>query len=161
MLKKYRDMLWGIAILVICGVMFYETTQIRVFAAMEGLSSRFFPRIVIAVMVVLGGFLTYRGVVHAKQYVPEEKEEKAGLSQGNKCVLQTLAALLLYVVLLEPVGFILSTILYLFVQMLILSSKPTKKQMAAFALISVVTSVGIYFLFTKAFYLMLPAGILG
>ncbi|MGI5987925.1 MAG: tripartite tricarboxylate transporter TctB family protein [Dysosmobacter sp.] len=161
MLKKYRDLIWGLVILAVCGVMFYETTQIRVFAAMDGLSSRFFPRIVIAVMVILGGFLTYRGVVHAKQYVSEGKEEKTGLSQGNKCVIQTLAALLLYVVLLDPVGFILSTILYLFLQMVILSSKITKKNLVVFALISVVTSVAIYFLFTKAFYLMLPAGILG
>ena len=45
--------------------------------------------------------------------------------------------------------------------MVILSSKITKKNLVVFALISVATSVAIYFLFTKAFYLMLPAGILG
>lgn len=43
MFKKYADALWGVVILIVCALMFYATTQIRVFAAMEGLSSRFFP----------------------------------------------------------------------------------------------------------------------
>ncbi len=163
MFKKYADALWGVVILIVCALMFYATTQIRVFAAMEGLSSRFFPRVIIAIMAILGLFLIYFDLKRAKGYTqPEEdSQKKKGISVGDQCVLETMVALLAYVALLDPIGFIPTTIVYLIVQMTILSSKPSKKDLLLFALIAVVSSVGIYFLFTKAFYLMLPAGILG
>ena len=83
MFKKYADALWGVVILIVCALMFYATTQIRVFAAMEGLSSRFFPRVIIAIMAILGLFLIYFDLKRAKGYTqPEEDGRVAGICRA-------------------------------------------------------------------------------
>lgn len=163
MFKKYSDVISGTAIVLFSALFFYASTKIRVFAAMEGLSSRFFPRIVVGVLAFLGMIVLLRGLVKAKAYVPDTQADAAkGLSQGALCAIETIVAIFVYVMLLEPIGFLIPTVVYLFAQILILSTgKPSKKSLALYAGIALVTSCAIYFIFTRVFYLMLPAGILG
>jgi hypothetical protein len=66
----------------------------------------------------------------------------------------------LYALLITKVGFLITTTVYLFIQINILSPKQSRKHLM-FAIISVVASVVIYYIFVKVFNLMLPAGILG
>ncbi|RVU55541.1 tripartite tricarboxylate transporter TctB family protein [Anaerosphaera multitolerans] len=65
-----------------------------------------------------------------------------------------------YFLILEKVGFILSTILYLFIQIEILN-KYDEQNIKVKILVSLFVPIIIYFLFTRAFQLMLPAGMLG
>ena len=163
-MKRYIDAIWGAAILVVCALMFYATSQIKTFAAMHGLDSRFFPHIVAGVLAVLGTILLVRGLIYAKNYVPDPSEAEKGhkMSVGSRCVLETFIVIFIYVLLIEPLGFLFSTIIYLIAQMIVLyPEKLTKKKIILFAVISVVSSVAIYFIFRNVFYLMLPAGILG
>ena len=62
--------------------------------------------------------------------------------------------------LLQPVGFIVCSSLYVFFQILILS-KGMKRNYPAFAVVSIAASVSAYFLFVRVFQVMIPAGILG
>ncbi len=163
-MKKYADVISGTILLLFSTLMYYATTKIKVFAAMEGLSSRFFPRIVIAVLTLLGAIVLYRGILVARTYDSQAEKGTSGrkLSAGTRCSIETILAIFAYVALLEPVGFLIATVLYLIAQMAILSpEKACKKNYVRYAIIAVICSVGIYFLFSKVFYLMLPDGILG
>lgn len=164
-MKKYMDTIWGVAILILCALMFYATSQIRTFAAMHGLDSRFFPHIVAGVLAVLGTILLIRGLTNVKNYMPysgETKKEHKGLSVGGRCVFETFVAIFIYVTIIDPLGFLLSTVVYLIAQMIILyPEKLTKKKLILFVVISIVASAAIYYIFRNVFYLMLPAGIFG
>lgn len=164
-MKRFSDIISGSVILLVSAILFYGTTQIRVIASMEGLTSRFFPRIVVGVMAVLGLLILVRGIKAARVSVSAEEDHadsSKGITTGTRCVIETLIAIFVYVFLMEPVGFLITTVLYLFVQMLILAPSPiTKKNYLLFAMISLISSIGIYLLFTRVFYLLLPAGILG
>jgi putative tricarboxylic transport membrane protein len=65
-----------------------------------------------------------------------------------------------YAALLPMVGFMITTAVYLFLQINILAENQHRKPVL-FGIISVVTSVSVYYLFVMVFHLMLPAGILG
>jgi putative tricarboxylic transport membrane protein len=71
----------------------------------------------------------------------------------------TFVLIFLYLALLEPLGFLLSTAVYLFFQFIVLSRK--KPNLPLYGLLSISTSAIVYYLFVKVFILFLPAGILG
>jgi putative tricarboxylic transport membrane protein len=73
------------------------------------------------------------------------------------CVLRTLTLSCAYVLLLEPLGFLISSALYVFFQILNLCPK-NEVNVVKFAVIAVVSSVFIYFTFRNGLHLMLPAG---
>lgn len=73
--------------------------------------------------------------------------------------LLTIGTFLIYILVYNFVGFVISSAVFLFVQMLILSDK-TNRKIWLFALIAVVLPIFVYFLFTRAFSLLLPSGLL-
>ena len=75
-------------------------------------------------------------------------------------VLKTLGLILIYVVLLGPVGFPIMTALYLYLQFIVLTPVNQKVRHLPYAAIAVVTPAVIYLLFREAFDLLLPAGLL-
>ena len=71
----------------------------------------------------------------------------------------TLVFIAIYIWLMKPLGFILSTMIYLFAQIMLIA--PSEKRKPVFILIlSVLVSVALYAVFVKGFSVMLPAGIL-
>jgi len=75
-------------------------------------------------------------------------------------VLLTLGLILGYIALLGPVGFPLMTVVYLYLQFLVLTPVQHKANHLVYLLIAVVCSAVIFLLFRQAFDLMLPAGLL-
>ena len=74
------------------------------------------------------------------------------LEQTVKYVNQLLA--------LEPVGFILSSIIYLFLQITLMSNEKNRK-LPLFAIISVLLPIGVSALFCYVIKMPLPKGIIG
>ena len=70
-----------------------------------------------------------------------------------------LGLLVLYVALLKSVGFIIMTALYIFAQSQLMVP-PEKRSFLISGILAVVTSLLIYFAFTKGLSIILPAGIL-
>lgn len=85
-----------------------------------------------------------------------------GITAHVKSWFATLLALTLYVALLDPLGFILSSILYMFAQMCIFVPKEyrDKKHYLLFVVLSILIPLGVDQLFEEVFSLILPAGIL-
>ena len=124
--------------------------------------------------ILLAGFLTLLGVMQVFAALaskapadaaatpaqsPSEEETPPSVVEP-KTVLLTLGLILGYMALLGPVGFPIMTVVYLYLQFLVLTPVRQKANHLAYLLIAVTCSAVIFLLFREAFDLMLPAGLL-
>lgn len=123
------------------------------------LGSRFFPRAVAVLIGILSiaQMLLSAGAFKAAAHNNEEKVKEA----INKPLLLTVAALLIYYILVLQIGFTITSIIYLFCQSLILM--PTediknKKKLIVPVLVSVIVPIAVNTIFWKLFSIKLPVG---
>ena len=110
----------------------------------------FFPRVVLLIVFVLSSLVIVR-IVFGKS------REAVDLTwSGARRMLVTLAALLIYVLIYKPVGFILGTAML----MLFLSWYYGNRNILKLAALTLLFPPLLYFLFTKLFHILLPRGIL-
>lgn len=155
--KKYWDLASGIflfffSIALFAGAMNVKTLEISTFG------SGFFPKVVAVMLALTSIPIMLGGLKMAKG-----KYETADASKGTprtKAVALTFAIMVAYAALLPIAGFMITTVVYLFLQINILSENQHRRPLLFFG-ISVISSVAIYYLFAKVFNLMLPAGFLG
>ncbi len=156
MIKKYGDIISGSFIIAVSVLIFVLSFSIKQFET-EGVGAAFMPRVVSVFFLLLGIALVKGGIKTYKNF--KEGSNEASLSD-YRAVFYTLILLLLYVSLLSTVGFIIMSTIYLFLQFIIVSRKE-ERNFVLFGILSVVTSLGAYYLFLMAFNVILPSGILG
>lgn len=110
------------------------------------------PAVVFGGMVFLGILRLIGGLNMPKT------DEKGTLLMIPRKTWITGILVLLYALLLKPLGFVISSFAYLLCQMYILQDE--KKNWKLMGIISVVCSLGVYLLFSKVFAVLLPRGIL-
>jgi putative tricarboxylic transport membrane protein len=88
----------------------------------------------------------------------DEREEKGDMDLSGG--LWTIALLATYVILFNILGFLVSSALYLFFQMTVLSNEKNRK-IGLFLAISIIFPILIYVLFVYIIEMPLPEGILG
>jgi putative tricarboxylic transport membrane protein len=171
LVSKYMDIYSGLFLLVVSVLMFVATFSFEALTTTR-VGPDFMPKIiagliaVFSILIVVSGFNKLKAIknVDASTDVVIDKnaenfdmeEEKASYTP----VLMTLGIMVGYILLMPYIGFLIMTALYLFVQMMILSHKTNRKN-GLFIIISVISSVTIYYVFKSIFYVMLPTGILG
>lgn len=91
------------------------------------------------------------------------EDEMASIEQvDNVSIILTVVSLAIFALLIIPLGFLISSTIYMILQTLVLTKKELrKKKLLLIVLYSVVFALATYFIFTKGLDLMLPAGILG
>ena len=156
MKKKYWDLASGvflflISIVLYVGAMNVKTLEVSTFG------SGFFPKIVAILLALTSLPIILGGIKQAKT---DGEEVRAAGNPRWKAVVATFVLMMAYAALLPYIGFIITTAVYLFLQINILSEDRHRRQIL-FAVISLVSAVVIFYLFVKVFNLMLPAGILG
>lgn len=123
------------------------------------IDSAFFPIVLAVALAALSVALLAEGARAARKTRESEHSEQNEEKKDTACVLETFALSVVYVILLQPLGFVLSSIVYLFFQMIVLSPKSKIRPVKMF-LVSVVASVVVYVIFRDGLTLMLPNGIL-
>lgn len=113
----------------------------------------FMPRIIGAVLLLLGVVLTVQAV-RTQAPPPASKPH-----DRRTPVLVTLLLLILYVALLEVLGFTLTTAWYLTLQFAVLAETRTWKRLSIYGLASVGGSLVITVIFSRFLRLYLPQGI--
>lgn len=160
---RYRDIITGTAAILISVVLYVLTFHLRDFAAVR-LGPDFVPRLIAVVFGILGVILLVQGITNLRQFKKVEEEEGKAPAEDDgeikHAVMKSFLLFCLYISLLNLVGFIIMTSVYLFIQMILLAPASDRRY-ALFALVSVVTSVSAYYLFVAYFRIMIPAGILG
>ena len=153
MTDKKRDLVCSVVFLVFGGFMFFMSMSIQPMMEKD-VGSGFVPKVIAAAIVVVAFIKLVLTLVSKKE------SGAAGTDEDMKGGLLTIAALAAYVLLFQTLGFIISTVLYLFVQITVLSNEENRS-MPRFGIISVVTPVVVYVLFVYVIKMPLPIGLFG
>lgn len=170
--KQYKDgrndLLTGLIFCLFSGSYFFIATQIQIPGSMKAslLDAASIPKLWGAMMFILGIIILIRGVVKmngAKKagYVPETgdvvEKVKKGIWEARSAIAM-FVILFIYIAMLQPVGFLVSTILFLFGEFFVLTRKEERK-LWVIAVMALVFGVAIYSLFRYGFSMPLPRGI--
>lgn len=154
MTNKQQDMLCSAIFLAFGCVMLVLSQRIRHLIPSD-LGSGFVPAFLSICILVTAGAKLALTLLNKKPAKPIAKGD-SDLLGG----IGTVGLMLVYVVTFEPVGFLLSSMIYLFAQIMLMSNKDNRKPVL-FAAISVLLPLGIALLFAFAIKMPLPVGILG
>lgn len=162
MSERKKNIASGIFFLVFAIALYAGSFSI-VLTTADVMGPQFFPRTI----AIFTAILAVVQIAMAWKKTPDEEKAEAEEEKTEKLAINavaTLAILFLYAVLVDAIGFIIMTALYLFCQISLLLSKEalkSKKTLVVTGLVSVLTPVFIYYLFYYAFSIFLPTGILG
>ncbi|MGM0853438.1 MAG: tripartite tricarboxylate transporter TctB family protein [Bacillota bacterium] len=168
MIRLNKDLFASVFLMIFSAVMYAASNSIKKLTVSK-IGADFAPKLVAIGIFILSIFYLINSVKQLKGssgVKPMEMETGAKKDQEGKkkvsplSVIATIGLLVLYIALLPIIGFLITTVVYLFAQMYLLADKKERK-IPLFLVTSVVTSVFVYFVFKSVFFLMLPAGILG
>ena len=113
-------------------------------------------------LAILAVICIIEGVYKMKKYGTTMTNAEAGASQAAGdafAVIATFALMIVYALALPTVGFCLSTMVYLFLQISLLA--PAKKRnMKMYAIVAVVFTMFVYFTFRVGLSMLLPRGVI-
>lgn len=158
-LDKFRDVIAGVLFFVIALAYYLGSNSLKNIGS-STVNTDFFPKVCGIAMMALSVILIVTSVRRLYQAKNQQEEtdvpfEKAGAIR----VVFSILLLAIYIALMEPVGFLLMTILYVYLQIMVLTPRNEWK-LIRFAAISVIFSVIVYCAFLYGFDVMLPQGIL-
>ncbi|MBQ7562310.1 MAG: tripartite tricarboxylate transporter TctB family protein [Synergistaceae bacterium] len=167
--KQYKlDIIPGIVLAVFAIFYMSKISGIRVFKSLGAtpLTNHFIPwlwggsMLALSVWLIIRGILKYRRL-KALNALPEGESLFAALWEKRE-VIFSFIALALYVGFMESIGFVITTCIYTFVQILILT--PVEKWAKNFvpALITaIITGFLLFYIFRVMLNVLLPVGIFG
>ena len=170
-MKKYSnyrvDIVPGVVIALISLLYISMIPGIQSFTGMGStpLTNHFVPYLWGFSMLILGLWVAVRGFRKRAAFIKAGgKIEKFDLGKAvneKLEVIASFAALTVYVALMNTVGFVPMTIIYLFVQILILTPKHDwKKTYVPALIVGIVCSILLYYVFRYHLNVLLPQGIL-
>ncbi len=157
--RKYRDYLSSIFFIAISLFMIYLARMLPKSKVMS-IGPVFMPTVIGVTTLILAVLLLILTVIRTK-------ERQAALAKAEpedfdyRRMLYSLVLILIYVFIMQPVGFILSTIIYLIPQFLVLApdEERNKKEAIKLVVISIIFTIIVFLLFRYGFKIVLPAGL--
>lgn len=156
--KKYGDIVVGVFFMVLGAILYFAAAALPKSTVMD-IGPDFMPKVTAILIFILALALTIQSVMGLKD---KEIDPDSIPKCDYKRVITSIILMLIYVFAMRPVGFIVTTLVYLPLQMLVLSPDDQRgvKNIAVLAVIDVIFTLAVYFLFRYAFMIMLPRGIL-
>ncbi|MFD1849577.1 tripartite tricarboxylate transporter TctB family protein [Oceanobacillus bengalensis] len=163
--NKLVDIFSSLFLIALSIVLYVSTFSFRQMSASK-IGSDFLPQVVaiglfiLSIILFINAFVGWRKEkkLAEETVATETKEKKEKISYT--LVFISLGLMAVYLVLIPILGFLIATSVYLFVQIYLIAPED-KKSIIKFAVVSILISAFVYFVFKNVFYLMLPAGILG
>ncbi len=157
--RKYGDIIIGIFYAALGAVTIWLSSQLPKSKVMK-IGPNFMPDVIGTLIIVLALMLLFSAVKNFKANAAKAEAMPADTSDYKR-VLASLVLVVIYVNILAPVGFILSTLGYLFLQIVVLApnDRRSAKQILMYAVIDVIFVFAVFFLFRYGFKIVLPAGI--
>jgi putative tricarboxylic transport membrane protein len=150
-----KDLQFSIGVLLLCALMYIGTFSIKITKTVS-VSAAYFPRLILAITAVLAVIYMYFALKALKNSTAKEKEKEE--KKDIKSLLLTMGTFIVYGVLVDILGFVIASIGYLIVQMWVMLEVKNKKELIKFTVISVISTVLVYYVFTRLFYVSLPSG---
>ena len=159
--RKYGDLITGIFFLLLSAFYFSQIGTIQIIDS-GSLDAAFVPKIVAGAMFILSICMIVMSSIKIKREVAVFSDQEAETTPNTswKSIIMTAVLLVVYVALFQKVGFLITTAIYLFLQLLILAPERKPKQIILFAVSSVIGAIVLQYIFVHLLYVMLPEGIL-
>lgn len=157
--KKYGDIVVGVFFMALSAAIMISAQMLPKSKVMD-IGPDFMPMCIGAVSFILAAILTFLNVKNMKMRTAEI--DPASIPDCDyKRVILSIILVLIYVFILQPVGFIISTLIYLMAQMVVLApeEKRTKTDIIKLLVLDVIFTFVVFFLFRYGFKIVLPAGI--
>ena len=155
MTNKTRDILCAIIVIAFGAAMIYFVKDVRRVIRTD-VGSAFVPTLIGWCIVVTGAAkLLYSVLTSLKS-----EKEKIVFDQDFFGGIGTIVLMVLYMIAFQPVGFVVASAVYLFLQMLLLSDN-TNRRVLLFAVIAVVLPLAVDALFVYVIKMPLPVGVFG
>jgi putative tricarboxylic transport membrane protein len=139
------------AVLIVFGIFYaYLTANLPERNLPNTLGSDFMPWVLVGCLFLLSLLLLIRTVFGS---LPEQLDFSISLKEGFGVICLT-ACVFAYVKLMNLIGFVLATPIFMALLMLIAGSRKWKE----IVIVSIVATFGIYLLFQKIFQVILPRG---
>jgi putative tricarboxylic transport membrane protein len=122
-----------------------------------GVGSGFAPRLAAVLLAWVSVGIVVKGFRALSTDTERRRDRTPG---GGGLAFATFVLIVLYIGLLEKVGFIMMTFVYLIGQFYVLAPKGDR-HLISFIIVGAMVALAIYYTFVKVFDLMLPAGLLG
>ena len=157
--RKYGDIFIGIFYTALGAVTIWLARQLPKSRVMK-IGPDFMPIVIGVLIVFLALMLLFSALKNFKANAAKAETMPADTSDYKR-VLASLVLVVIYVNILAPVGFILSTLGYLFLQIVVLApnDRRSAKNILTYAVIDVIFVFVVFFLFRYGFKIVLPAGI--
>ena len=162
---NYKNIGAAVVVLAFAAFLFIASFFVKT-STVTTLGPEFFPRLISSVIFLLG-LLNLRTAIRDYRFLKEhDKLVSAGEKRPWKEVLLdnldwvSGALMLAYVVAIYYLGFLLPSIVYMFLQILLYTTNQ-KRNYVLYIVLSIVIPCAVYVLFRNYFHLMLPRGILG
>lgn len=151
-----QDYIVGAAITAFGVVYIILTANLVIPGSLQGslVNAKFMPYILGVVMTVLGIAQIVVGAITPKS------EQAAKKKTDYRSLLLSAVLMVLYVLLIEPVGFIVTSVVYLFVEFWLLTPPDKPRRPLLYLSIAVIGPVLTYLIFRYGFDMLLPVGIL-
>ena len=182
-LMQNKELLVGVIFLVVGIAYFALAFTIPIYDAYGGSSvvdSAFVPKVIGVLLIVLSVLQLVFASRASKNIPPAEPAAKsaeaaeedgefkvedwdddaANRNADTKALIAIFAILIVYMALMSTLGFMISSAMFLFATMMLLTPKQ-KRKLPVIIILSVVVAVGVYYLFVYGLDMVLPAGILG
>lgn len=165
-----KELLIGVFLLVVFLLIFYGASHITAKISDGVVSARFFPYLVAGFGTILSLSLVISNAYKKwvlKVGAPKAGQEAQTINEEKKSgppirwgmIVLSIVLMAIYLILIDILGFIVASMLYLMAQILILQQNRTVKRVIMVVAISIVVPVIIYLPFRYIFSLMLPLGI--
>lgn len=155
MTNKMRDILCAIIVIAFGAAMIYFVKDVRRVIRTD-VGSAFVPTLIGWCIVVTGAakllYSVFTGLKSENAKIVFDQDFFGGIG--------TIVLMVLYMIAFEPVGFVVASAVYLFLQMLLLSDK-TNRNVILLAVIAVVLPLAVDALFVYVIKMPLPVGVFG
>lgn len=162
-----KNLIPGIVLTIFSIIYLVLTSQIKKFSGLgsDPLGARAIPYLWGISLLVLSLILVSRGIKQRNLAIKNSTYVKTSLNlshmiKENREIVMTFLSLAIYIALLEPIGFLIMTAIYIFVQTLILTPKE-KRNYILTLITSIVIAVALDYVFVCLLNVLLPLGIFG
>lgn len=150
-MHKRLEAVTGLFLLVFSGVVYYGVKDFPTGTAKEGMGARLFPLLLVILLALLSVFLVAQGLIRGKENSEEAEVSPPLLGPHLKTPIVLIVLLVLYLLILEPLGFLIGTPVFLIVVMRLLGSDWKTSALAAVSF-----TAFIYLVFSLIFQVPLP-----
>lgn len=158
--KKCKDLILGVAMLLFSGFYLYYARQIKTRPKLTPSygSASIVPTLLGVVLLGLSVLCIIQGIRKLRTADGEAQKEKTNKDDLLPVVL-TFAVMIGYTLIMQPLGFCLATIIFLFLEMLVLAPAD-KRNYLLFAIVAVVFTAVVFVAFRVGLQQLLPRGII-